>query len=308
MGLSMIFRNKALNRFHLFSTCGKMPPILTPISTKSPSRSGMILRRLLSCLGATSFHYLIAITPAKAQTDPAPLVLRAEGIAGDIDKHHRAPILSVSTETTADGARILVDTSVPDPVYAKYPVRVDFFVNRKLFSSQIRSPELPGALGVDVPSALAALPFNYSVVATLVQPNRTFTTVINGAAFANTLGKVYDCTLTLPGEVNSGDGVSSVEYLAESIPSSQTGPASIYFAFLGVSEEPPKQATARVSLQLAASTATTERGVASASVENDGKTLNIALSGPITRQGEAIQKMDLTSASGNEKLSCLAAP
>lgn len=294
-------KNKALNRFPLLRGDRSILHNTGAIPINFGFKSVPVGKTFLMGLVAISLSGLFFSGRAMAQTEPGPLVLRSEGIAGDIDKHRRSPILSLSTETSQTGARILVDTSVPDPVYAKYPVRVDFFVNRKLFSSQIRSPELPGPLGIEVPTALAALPFNYSVVATLIHPNRTFTTVINGAVFANTLGKVYDCTLTLP-----DDKDSAVEYIAEEIPSSQTGPKTIYFAFLGTSDEPNKQATARISLQLGAGATLTETGVASASIEQDGKTLNLALSGALTRQGDAIQSMELTSASGEEKLSCLA--
>lgn len=124
-------------------------------------------------------------------------ILTSEGIAGDIDKHHRSPFLSVSHKLENSSVKILADGYLPNKEFEKYPIQFDFFVNRRLFSSQIRSPELPGPIGIDVGRDIAAPPFNYTVVAKVLHPNKTYTTVINGAVFNNSLDLRLDCILTL---------------------------------------------------------------------------------------------------------------
>jgi hypothetical protein len=159
--------------------------------------------RNLPVLGAVVFSCLgFCLNPhasyAQASGSSAkPLV--TEGINGVIDKHHRSPLLSVGIVRGTKVVTILADASIGDSDYTDYPIRFDFFVNRRLFTSQIRSKALPGPIGVDVGADVAATPFNYSVVATLLHPNRQFTTVIEGAVFGNNLIATLDCTLTVPG-------------------------------------------------------------------------------------------------------------
>ena len=78
-----------------------------------------------------------------------------------------------------------------------YPLQFDFFINRRLFSSQYRSPTLPGPVGVDIASDVAVPPFNYAVVAKVLTPDgRPFTTVLEGAVFNTNLVAILNCTLT----------------------------------------------------------------------------------------------------------------
>ena len=71
-----------------------------------------------------------------------------EGVSGDIDKKHRGPSLSVNAYAEGSGAKILADAYVPNTEFTSYLIRFDFYINRRLFSSQIRSKELSGAIGV----------------------------------------------------------------------------------------------------------------------------------------------------------------
>ena len=77
--------------------------------------------------------------------------------------------------------KILVDGQVPNEEYQKYPIQYDFYINNRLFSSQITSKQLPGPIGIDVSSEVVPLPFNYTIKATVLHPNRTFTTMAFGA-------------------------------------------------------------------------------------------------------------------------------
>ena len=120
-----------------------------------------------------------------------------EGISGDIDSKRRSPVLSVTVSRDSSAVKLLTDAHVPNPDYQKYPIKFDFFVNRKLFATQIRSTELPGAVGVDIGSDVALTPFNYSVVATVLHPNREFTTVLNGAVFGSNLIATLSCNLSI---------------------------------------------------------------------------------------------------------------
>lgn len=122
--------------------------------------------------------------------------LTNEGIAGHLDKQRRGPVLTVNA-TSSDGAgKILADAYVPYEELNKYPIRFEFYINGELKSSQLRSPELKRAVGLDVPSTMATIPFNYQVVATLLTPNRVYPTVIQGAVYENTLGGIIPCEVT----------------------------------------------------------------------------------------------------------------
>ena len=126
----------------------------------------------------------------------APLAAHAqnqsfEGIEGFVDYKHRGPVLTInafyfaastSEAKSAGGAfsRILADAYVPNGDYAEYPIKFEFYINRQLVSTQLRSPAQPGPIGLTLPAGQTAPPFTYSVIATLLYPNRSFSTAING--------------------------------------------------------------------------------------------------------------------------------
>jgi hypothetical protein len=105
----------------------------------------------------------------------------AEGVSGTVDKKRRSPIIFVDPKAEGRTVKILIDLFVPNEEYREYPVKVEFYVNRQLFATQIRSKELPGPLGVVLGPDVAVKPFNYSIVATLLHPNRQFVSVAQGA-------------------------------------------------------------------------------------------------------------------------------
>ena len=131
------------------------------------------------------FTILAAALPATAQNQSF------EGIEGFVDYKHRGPVLTInafyfaastSEAKSAGGAfsRILADAYVPNGDYAEYPIKFEFYINRQLVSTQLRSQAQPGPIGLTLPSGETAPPFSYSVIATLLYPNRSFSTAING--------------------------------------------------------------------------------------------------------------------------------
>lgn len=142
-----------------------------------------------------------AQTPTAAPTvTPASGMITTEGISGDVDKKRREPVLSVRPAPGPDSATIYADAYVVNDDFKKYPIQFDFYVNRALFATQIRSMELPGPVGITVSYAVAPIPFNYTVTAKVLHPNRTFTTVLNGSVESINPtpqpGTTYDCTYT----------------------------------------------------------------------------------------------------------------
>jgi len=140
---------------------------------------------------------------------------RTVGVSGDMDYRDRSPDLGVTVVPHSDRVQILADAHVPNEKYAKYPLQFDFYVNRRLFSSQMRTTELPGAVGIDVSPDVATTPFNYTVIARVITPNgRYFTTVLQGAVFASNLLTTLDCTVLL-------GGIDGVEYVSNSVSTTQ---------------------------------------------------------------------------------------
>lgn len=150
----------------------------------------MIRALLISC-GFLFGLFLATDVAAQSQR------LEGRGISSHSDKHHRDPNITARVDTSTAGVvKILVDAYVASGEMQKFPIMFQFFVNRALFSTQLRSPELPGAVGIDIGADVATPPFNFSVVATVLHPNRRFTSVINGAVFNSDLIAELDCTLT----------------------------------------------------------------------------------------------------------------
>jgi hypothetical protein len=138
----------------------------TPVATASPI-----------VVGTPSPIRTIVGTPAAINGR-----LTAEGISGDLDREGRGPRFSFSTELSDENvAKILVSGQVPNEEYQKYPIQYEFYINNRLFSSQIYSEELSGPIGIEVGPQEAQVPFNYSIVAHVLHPNRRFSSVAFGA-------------------------------------------------------------------------------------------------------------------------------
>lgn len=264
--------------------------------------------RMLAC----SALLLSATLPLHAQTqerdESAALpVLVTEGVSGDIDLKHRSPLLSVGvTHATPEKGpvKILASATVTNEGYSKYPIRFDFYVNRTLLSTQMSSVELPGPVGIDVSRTQAQLPFNYSVVATVITPNRDFSTVLHGAVFAaSQKSGVSSCTYS----VNSADG-TSLSLTSKEVLVSQTGNNSYTISFSGVLADPASTAAGEKP-------ADTEPATITAKIELDGTTATgtltssqsaeeLEVTGKGTRDAETLESVTLTSKDETASLTC----
>ncbi len=261
-----------------------------------------VLLALTTVLGVPSSH-------AQVSADP---VLTTEGISGDIDKKRRGPVLSVGVhrnQTDSSGARggignttLLVDAFVPNKEYERYPIRFDFFVNRKLVSSQLRSVELPGPIGVEVTPEMGSIPFNYSVVATLLHPNREFTTILNGAVTSATptppATAISSCTL----EIVPGEGEELTVYVADTVTVTpgEDGNFSVSFQTSKLddgSQGDPVSATADFTVTNGEVT-----GTLTTSVNGNEETVDI--SGSAVVEGDSLQNIDVKPETGATALSC----
>ena len=185
------------------------------------------------------------------------VTLQTRGIVGDMDKKYRDPVLTVSTVVESGNVKILADAVVDNKEFIPYPLQFDFFINRKFFTSQLRSNELPGPIGIDVGSDIATPPFNYTVIARVLHPNREFTTVLNGSVFSSNLTSTFNCLLT---QVSTE---SSKAYGASDVSSNQIGNETTGLEFIGrdaeSGEEVSVSATITVTGEAASGTVTTFR-------------------------------------------------
>jgi len=229
----------------------------------------------------------MVVAPVEAQ------VLTSEGVAGDVDRSRRGPSLSVSTRYTGPIVQILADAFVPNPQFARYPVEFQFFVNRTLRSTQLRSPELPGPVGIEVATKETPLPFNYSVVATVLHPNRHYTTVINGAAFAADLIGTFDCTLT-----RGADEAAEV-FTAEEVTTSQSGNGTFTLSF--TAEDAESDATASVSAEVSVSG---NEAMSTLAITAGGIPSTVPVSGKVVLSEGQLTELALSSSDGNTTISC----
>jgi hypothetical protein len=256
-----------------------------------------------------------ATTPTVAATatpaGPAPS-LTTEGISGDVDKKRRGPVVSVGTDYTkgngsagSEKARILVDAFIPNGEYQKYPIRFDFYVNRQFFTSQLRSTELPGPVGIEVPAERAKVPFNYSVVATLLHPNREFTTILHGAIFANDLtSKLSKCTYSIAkattGTENSSDSTS---YVSSDVTVEQVANNTVRVAFISSSLSDGSEAEDEISIDAAlAFSGTTVSGTVRSTVNDSTESSAVTGTGAIGENG--VSELSVTTTDKGISLAC----
>jgi hypothetical protein len=257
-------------------------------------------------ISTASFLVLgLSATLANAQTatptpDPSTQnVLVSEGIGGDIDKHRRGPVLSVGIKRAPAVVKLLVDTSIQNEQYADYPIQLDYYVNRMHFTSQIRSKALPGPLGIDVGSDYTAPPFNYTVVAKLLHPNREFTTVIEGAVFELDLAATLDCTLTRP--VDGEEGSSKI-YTESSVATVQLSNDTLLLNASAL-KTPNKSSTASVNGNV---TVKNTDGTASGNITviEGAQSASEELSGTFTSASGLLSSISLSSSDGETVVEC----
>jgi hypothetical protein len=223
------------------------------------------------------------------------VTLTSQGISGDRDKKKRDPVVSVTRVVTEDNVKLLVDAHVQSADFRKYPIRFEFYVNRKLVATQIRSVELPGPIGVIIGPDIAAPPFNYTVIARIMHPNRTFTTVINGAAYANELVATLDCTVTL------GTDDSAEMFVANDVGTIQEGNNSFTLAFEAADESKDEKITVSTVVSTTDSTASASLSI----TRNDTLTVT-NVTGELVKNedGVGIDSVELSSEDGNTSLDC----
>jgi hypothetical protein len=224
------------------------------------------------------------------------IINTSEGISGEIDKKRREPTVSVETVVQEGNVKLLVDAYIAATEYSKYPIQFDFYINRNFYTSQIRSTELPGPIGIDIPSSLARPPFNYSIIAKTLHPNSVYTTIVNGAAFSSNLTKSLDCTLT-----TGADSSSSVEYIANAVTPSQTSNNTIAIEFETESTPSGHSVKLTSSLSVADETAT---GTIEIQVDN-GTAQSITISGEaVKNESGVVSDLNLASSDNATTLVC----
>lgn len=255
----------------------------------------MKLARLNKTLFKIVFCSLLigGITPSYSLAQ----VLTSMGVAGEMDSKGRNPQLSVRPEVSADNVKILVDAAISDRTLVKFPVRFDFFVNRGFFTSQIRSPELPGPIGIDVPSSIASVPFNYTVIASIVHPNRKFTTLINGAVFSGSLFGNLDCSLTL-----NSTSEDPIDLSNSSVDSGQSSNNNFTLNFTGTDSDDGSEASISSSFNVNSDDSIS----GNITVVRDGLTQSFQTSGTISRDSSegGLEEVDVSSSDGNTVLIC----
>ncbi len=244
-----------------------------------------------------------ALPASSAQADEK---LTSEGIGGYMDSKHRNPVLAISIAQPTDPARVKItaDASVPNEELNEYPIRFDFFVNGRLFSSQIRSRALPTPVGVDIGRDIATLPFNYSVVATVIHPNRQYTSMIEGAVFEQNLVSTFDCTATLTKAAQTEDAEDTVEeFVGNDIQTAQSASKTITFNFQGKEAASGDSLDFQVTLQI-----NTDDSTASGSLSytRDGETTSADVSGDVQLDDSGqLSSFTLSNDDSTVELSCL---
>jgi hypothetical protein len=238
------------------------------------------------------------------------VTMTTSGVSGDEDKFSRNPTLTVTHQIVNESAtepsrvKLLVDAYTVDDTFSKYPLRFDFFVNRKLFSTQIRSPELPGAVGVDIGTDIASPPFNYTVVATVLHPNRSFTTVLNGAVFSSDLIRKLDCSVTKPAATEGAEDV----FTASSVDSLQKGNDTIALKYNANGAGGSLEDEIVVDLTLAEVPSTSQSGDISISgtisTTGGGKDVAAEVEGTATFTNGALTGLEVASGDDVVSLSC----
>ena len=267
---------------------------------------------------------------------------RFEGINNSIDKKRRNPVITVKTSYVTDTstAKIIVDSYIPNTDFEKYPVKFEYFINKKLFTSQIRNVSTTGDLGIDVGPDIAPVPFAYSIVATLLHPNRQYITVAEGTVSeTNSTGTPLEgslgCTLTISNIVSTETPTpvptttlkastiitptpttqtsvtdattsalqDSTIVTSENASALQSSNSSIVISFEGVDS---KNVTYKVNSNLLVKDLTNPNSVAGdVTLSNDIENKVVAMTGTITKDSaDKIISVDLISSDENSDLIC----
>lgn len=247
------------------------------------------MRVKLSLILSAFLCQFLAGGPALAD-DLVISTVTSQGVSGYQDLKGRDPVLTVSAVSSGPTIKILADAYVKNGDFSQDPIEYQFFVNRRLFSTQIQAKELPGAVGVDIGADVATPPFNYSVIATLIHPNRQFKTVIHGAVYGSNLLATMDCVLQ-----DSTSGDAGIEVSASGVQTSQPGNDTITLSFEG---NPGKVGVA--------AEATNSGGALSGtiSVSKSSGTNTVEASGTIKFENSQVKSLEMSSSDGKVNLTC----
>ncbi|MBX7143225.1 MAG: hypothetical protein K1X79_02125 [Oligoflexia bacterium] len=254
-------------------------------------------------LGLFSAVALSFVNLAHAQTatpTAAPSnILITEGIGDDVDRGHRNPTLSVEVKHVGQGIKILADATVSNEGYAHFPIKFEFFVNRKLFATQIRTTALPGPVGVDIGRDVAEPPFNYTAVATLLHPNRQFTTIIEGSVYAVDLATNFDCSITRP-----ADSEDSVKLFTENgVNTIQSGNDTLSLA-VNNAKSTGGGLTATLNGSVVIKLSDYSATATLSYIEGSAEAVSLELSGSVTVQDGKLSSLSLSSADGETTVRC----
>lgn len=238
-----------------------------------------------------AFSVVIFACRAGAET------LQAKGIVGYVDSKGRSPELGVEVvRKSSETISILASAAQLHEDYEQYPMRYDFYVNRRLFSSQVQSPELPGAVGVDIGPDIATVPFNYMVVASTISPDgRPFSSVISGAVYESNLQADLVCNLSF-----DADTESEVVYTDGSLSTSQNTNDSFELNFSGentVGENATAVGLVNISGSSASANLSVTRGSADAQAINFSGSLSFA-------SNSSIERLSLSSSDSSIEILC----
>ncbi len=154
----------------------------------------------------------------------AQVTVTVRGIEGNADKRKRDPETQLTRTVDNSGVTLLASSHIPNPDFRdKWPIKYEFFVNGKLIETQVTSNELSRPIGLTITPNIAPLPFNYTVVATLLHPNSSYKTVINGAAFEEE-GSSTSLTCTV-------DNAEGLTHTASDVQTVQTANNTIDLSF-----------------------------------------------------------------------------
>lgn len=185
-------------------------------------RSGSKVRLSITLLFALCITLSSVVKAQVAANQTTNTVI---GVSDRDDKQSRSPVVTVTAIPGANNTRLLVDAYQRNDAYARYPMQFDFYINRRLFSSQYRSEKLPGPVGVDVGPDVATLPFNYAVVVKVLTPHGDpYTTVVESAVFASFLNGQLDCTVSFISTETS-------DYVKNAVEIRQSGNESLQLSF-----------------------------------------------------------------------------
>lgn len=237
---------------------------------------------------AATFTLLGSLLLFSAAALAAPFIYGSEGVSGEIDIKDRNPTLSFSKEVLDGSSRILVDVSVKNKGYEKYPIKVEYFINNNLVSTQIVSKELPGSLGLTLSNSNYPIPYNYTIVASLMTPNRTFTTTTYGSVDGTELSASLGCTLTINADGDSGDTFS-----ASSVSIQQSDESSLTLKFTATGDTGQKEVMADLSTSGHEATGTLTLG-----------DTTMEVSGMITSENGNLSALEVQSSSGTTSLAC----